>query len=161
MGTQLFEENKQLRELIASLGGDSSSVPSSSLSSISPLSLNTSKTAKRVKRECRVDLPANSLESAVGAQNTPIGRSDHCTTLDLAFSEPLSDDRSHSEATGSSTNDLDLSRIDSTELFRMCAELNEDGRPFEALNRTNHLELEHSEIPTDVTFDLVGFVFDC
>merc|ERR1711959_168606 len=63
MGTQLFEENKQLRELIASLGGDSSSVPSSSLSSISPLSLNTSKTAKRVKRECRVDLPANSLES--------------------------------------------------------------------------------------------------
>merc|ERR1712146_256697 len=100
---QLVEENKKLRELIASLGGDASAISPTSLStsvSQTPGSLSTSNTAKRTKRECRVDLKANSLESAVGAHTPPIGLSNHCTTLDIAVHNQLNDS-SRSELTGS------------------------------------------------------------
>merc|ERR1711861_61696 len=70
---QLVEENKKLRELIASLGGDASAISPTSLStsvSQTPGSLSTSNTAKRIKRECRVDLKANSLESEATQANS-------------------------------------------------------------------------------------------
>merc|ERR1719506_2162693 len=102
---QLMEENEQLRKLIATLGGDPSAIPASLSTPVVPIpeSQSTSKPAKRVKRECRADLKANSLESAVGAHTTPIGLSDHCTTLDFAVHDQLNDS-SQSEAAGCSND---------------------------------------------------------
>merc|ERR1711934_960272 len=61
---KLVEENTRLRELIASLGGTASSVAQTNVSEVPPLSTsNNHMSAKRVKRECRVALTANSIES--------------------------------------------------------------------------------------------------
>merc|ERR1711934_847236 len=69
---QLMEENEQLRKLIATLGGDPSAIPASLSTPVVPIpeSQSTSKPAKRVKRECRADLKANSLESEATQANS-------------------------------------------------------------------------------------------
>merc|ERR1711977_454054 len=69
---QLMEENEQLRKLIATLGGDPSAIPASLSTPVVPIpeSQSTSKPAKRVKRECRADLKANSLESEATRANS-------------------------------------------------------------------------------------------
>merc|ERR1711934_222252 len=69
---QLMGENEQLRKLIATLGGDPSAIPASLSTPVVPIpeSQSTSKPAKRVKRECRADLKANSLESEATRANS-------------------------------------------------------------------------------------------
>jgi hypothetical protein len=63
---RLLEENLKLRELVASLGGDLSTLPS-----VPPMETTSedlaicSKKAKRTKFECRVETTANSSESEV------------------------------------------------------------------------------------------------
>eukprot|EP00657_Telonema_sp_P-1_P003951 TRINITY_DN1918_c0_g1_i1.p1 TRINITY_DN1918_c0_g1~~TRINITY_DN1918_c0_g1_i1.p1 ORF type:complete len:260 (+),score=17.18 TRINITY_DN1918_c0_g1_i1:207-986(+) len=60
----LQDENKRLRELLASVGVDAS-FPPVQVKDIAPIPelLSSHKTAKRVKRECRVTPTANSFES--------------------------------------------------------------------------------------------------
>merc|ERR1712093_859203 len=69
----LLEENEQLRKLITTLGGDPSAIPASLSTPVVPTipeSQSTFKPAKRVKRECRADLKANSLESEATRANS-------------------------------------------------------------------------------------------
>merc|ERR1712159_70703 len=159
--TELLSENKKLRELIVSLGGDLSSIPTSHVEpQLNKPPTSMSKTAKRVKRECRVDLAANSLESAVGAHTIPASPSNHCTTLDFALDDQLN----HTIQTGCSTSALDLSRINSTELFQMCEEFSTMDKSTESTSiNLSDTEISLDNIPSnpEIDFDLVGFVFDC
>merc|ERR1712086_276281 len=67
-----IEENLKLRELVASLGGDVSTLPSvPPLDSISEDLAIPLKKAKHTKIECRVDTTANSFESEVTHNTSP------------------------------------------------------------------------------------------
>jgi len=69
---RLLEENLKLRELVASLGGDVSTLPSvPPLDSISEDLAIPLKKAKHTKIECRVDTTANSFESEVTHNTSP------------------------------------------------------------------------------------------
>jgi len=71
---RLVDENMRLREIVASLGGDASSIPAVTLEpipEITPESSNNRKSAKRIKSECRVDHTANSFESEATQSPSP------------------------------------------------------------------------------------------
>eukprot|EP00657_Telonema_sp_P-1_P003952 TRINITY_DN1918_c0_g1_i2.p1 TRINITY_DN1918_c0_g1~~TRINITY_DN1918_c0_g1_i2.p1 ORF type:complete len:223 (+),score=36.04 TRINITY_DN1918_c0_g1_i2:207-875(+) len=144
----LQDENKRLRELLASVGVDAS-FPPVQVKDIAPIPelLSSHKTAKRVKRECRVTPTANSFESAVGEQ--PTGRGDHCTTLDLLSNGDLDGSLERGCTSGFNPNDVaDIADLD-VDIEWLCKNLADQPEDLRA-------QLD----ALDTEFDLAGFVFD-
>jgi len=162
---RLLEENLKLRELVASLGGDVSTLPSvPPLDSISEDLAIPLKKAKHTKIECRVDTTANSFESAAGALQ-PAGRGDHCTTFGLLSNNEYAQSDEHRILTSVHEDALDA--IGNLDWLSECAPTDEP----KALSMSSTFTSPKSDDSQDITspdemelesglLDLVEFIFD-